>query len=116
MQFGVLGPLLAVADGRDVLPGRAKQRSLLGVLLLHANDVVSVDRLVEALGGERPPASAVTALQGHVSALRKLLGAARIETRAPGYLFRLEPEELDVQRVEQLLDAGRAAADRDRRA
>src|SRR5438132_1643080 len=111
MEFGLLGPLAVSRDGRDLLPTRAKQRALLAMLLLDANDVVSSDRLVEALWGERPPAKALNALHGHVSALRKGLGAERIETRAPGYLLLVEPGELDADRFEHLLAASRAATE-----
>src|SRR5213078_1105002 len=70
--------------------------------------VVSSDRLIDELWGDEQPASGVTALQVRVSQLRKALGpgADRLETRAPGYLLRLEPGELDLQRFERLV--GRA--------
>jgi len=77
------------------------------MLLLHRNEVVGSDRLVEALWGEAPPASAPTALHGHVSALRKLLGAERIRTHAPGYRLRVDPGELDLARFESLVVAAR---------
>src|SRR5438105_3490537 len=106
MEFRVLGPLEVVEDGR-VIPVSGKQRMLLGVLLVHANEVVSADRLVDALWGERPPATAQTALQVHVSQLRKLVGAERIETRTPGYRLIAGAEELDTSRFERLLTEGR---------
>ena len=65
------------------------------MLLLHPNEAVSTDRLIDAVWGEEPPASAAGALQVHVHALRKVLGADRIVTRAPGYLIRVEPAEID---------------------
>src|SRR5207302_6813170 len=99
------GSLEVVERGRSIQVTAQKQRVLLAVLLLHANEVVSSDRLVEALWGERPPDTAATALQVHVSQLRKLLDANRIETRAPGYRLRAAPEELDVARFEELLAA-----------
>ena len=67
-------------------PARPKQRALLAMLLLHREEVVPAAALIEALWGEEPPGTAQTALHGHVSALRKLLGADRIRTRPPGYL------------------------------
>jgi YVTN family beta-propeller protein len=103
MEFRVLGPLEVVDDGRDLTPARAKQRAVLAVLLLHANEVVGRDELIDALWGETPPPSAQTALHGHVSALRKLLGPERIETRTPGYLLRLSGQELDLARFEALV-------------
>jgi YVTN family beta-propeller protein len=103
MEFRVLGPLEVLDDGRDLTPARAKQRAVLAMLLLHANDVVARDQLIDALWGESPPPSAQTALHGHVSALRKLLGPERIETRTPGYLLRLSGDELDLARFEALV-------------
>ena len=102
MEFRVLGPLEARDSGRVVPLGAGKQRSLLGVLLLHANEAVSVDRLVDELWGERPPARATKLVQGYVSGLRKLLGADRLVTRRPGYLVRVEPSELDFVDFERL--------------
>ena len=82
---------------------RGRQRALLGYLLLRANEVVAQDRLVDALWGESPPASAVTALHGYVSRLRRVLGAGRLETRPPGYVLRVAPDELDLHRFRELL-------------
>ena len=103
MQFAVLGALEVIRDGQDLLPARAKQRALLAMLLLRANEVVPSETLMEGLWGERPPASALNALHGHVAALRKLLGAERIQTRSPGYLLRVERDELDLERFERLV-------------
>ena len=86
MEFRILGTLEVLDGGRELAPRRAKQRALLALLLLHANEPVASEVLVEALWGERPPPTALTALHGHVSALRKLLGPERILTRPPGYL------------------------------
>ena len=87
MEFRILGPLEVVADGRPLPLGGASQRALLALLLLHANEVVSSDRLIDELWAGEPPASGVTALQVRVSQLRKALGAdgERLETRPPGY-------------------------------
>src|SRR5262249_25508733 len=76
MEFRILGPL-EVRDGNVVLPVTGeKQRALLAILLLHANDVVSSDRLLDELWGSEPPESGPTALQVRVSQLRKALGPA----------------------------------------
>jgi DNA-binding SARP family transcriptional activator/DNA-binding CsgD family transcriptional regulator len=107
MEFRVLGPLEARDSGQVVPLGAGKQRSLLGVLLLHANEAVSVDRLVDELWGERPPARAPKLVQGYVSELRKLLGADRLVTRRPGYLVRVEPSELDFVEFERLVTRAR---------
>src|SRR5436190_18471762 len=76
------------------------------MLLLRRNSAVPVDDLVDALWGDDPPESAPTALQGQISALRKVLGAKRIETRAPGYVLKIEGAEVDTERFErQIADA-----------
>ena len=106
MEFRILGPLEVIEeDGVLPLTG-AKQRALLAVLLLHANEVVSSDRLIDDLWGETPPESGVTALQVRVSQLRKALeqGAAKLETRSPGYLIRVRPDELDLHRFSRLAE------------
>ena len=61
MEFRLLGPVEALRDGRPIALGGAKPRALLALLLLHANEVVSRDRLIDALWGERPPARPTTA-------------------------------------------------------
>src|SRR3954469_10697171 len=109
MEFRVLGPL-EVRDGEESLPlAGAKQRALLALLLLHANQVLSRDRLIDELWGERPPETAVQSLQVYVSRLRKLLPAETLLTRPPGYLLSVKPEELDLRRFEQLLAEGHQA-------
>ncbi len=71
MDYRILGPLEVCDGDRTVGLGGDKQRALLAVLLLHANEVVSADRLIDDLWGERPPASALRTLQAYVSRLRK---------------------------------------------
>src|SRR5437870_8679262 len=110
MEFAVLGPVEVRIDGQALPLGGPKQRALLALLLLSANEVVSRDRLVDALWGERAPASAHRSLDTYVYRLRALLGGDRIERRPPGYLLRVEPGELDLERFEALLEQGRAAA------
>jgi predicted ATPase/DNA-binding SARP family transcriptional activator len=110
VEFRLLGPLEVMGeDGAPIALGGPRPRALLTVLLLNANDVVSADRLIDAIWGEAPPASAANALQVHVHALRGALGADRIETRAPGYRLRVGDDELDVERFERLLVDGRPA-------
>ena len=109
MEFRVLGPLEVHEGGRSLPIGRGKERALLALLLLHANEVVSKDRLIDALWGETPPPTAPTALQVSVSKLRKTLGPARIVTRAPGYSLELQPDELDLRRFERLASEGASA-------
>src|SRR5688572_27114706 len=99
MEFRILGPLEVLDDSRRTVEiGSAKPRSLLAVLLLSANRVVSRDELVDALWGERAPGTAQKALQVYVSQLRKSLGRERILTHAGGYELRVQPGELDLER------------------
>ena len=110
MQYRVLGNFEVWSDGGEVALGAPKQRALLAALVLHANELVSVDRLIDDLWGERPPASAAKVVQVYVSQLRKALGSAgreAIVTRPCGYLVRLDPEQLDAYRFERLLADGR---------
>ena len=108
MKFRLLGSLEVDADGVDLTPVRPKQRALLAFLLLRVGEVVAIDDLVEALWGPRPTKTAQKALHGHISALRKRLGAERIETRSPGYRLLLrEGDELDVHRFERVVTAAR---------
>jgi DNA-binding SARP family transcriptional activator/pimeloyl-ACP methyl ester carboxylesterase len=115
VEFAILGPLKITDGGRELTPGRAKQRALLAMLLLRANEVVGTDQLVEGLWGESPPATAANALHGHVSSLRKRLRAERIETRPAGYRLRLDAGELDLARFEGLVAEARRAIEPERR-
>ncbi|MGZ6638050.1 MAG: BTAD domain-containing putative transcriptional regulator [Solirubrobacteraceae bacterium] len=111
MEFRILGPL-EVADGDATLAlGGVRQRTLLAILLLHANEVVSADRLIDELWGEHSPESGRSALQVRVSQLRKALGegGAQLLTRAPGYVLSLERGQLDLQRFERLVREAAAA-------
>ena len=114
MEFRILGPLEVVDDGAGLPLGGRKQRALLAVLLLNADEVVSSDKMIEALWGEGPPRTALTSLQNSVSRLRKLLGPERLVTRPPGYMLRLEGDSLDALRVRELTEAARPAEAPDR--
>jgi WD40 repeat protein/DNA-binding SARP family transcriptional activator len=112
LEFRILGPLVVRVDGTPVAIGGPKQRALLALLLLSANRVVSRERLVGELFAERSVNSADHALRNQVSRLRKVLSPAagdepRLVARAPGYLLRVEPSELDLERFERLVDDGR---------
>jgi DNA-binding SARP family transcriptional activator/tetratricopeptide (TPR) repeat protein len=107
MEFRILGPLEVLVDGRALELGGAKQRALLAILLLNANRVVSIERLIDALWDEEPTATAQKALQVYVSQLRKLVARERLQTKAPGYVLQVEPEELDLARFERLREQGR---------
>src|SRR5436309_8999846 len=106
MDFRILGPLEVSSEGRSLDLGGHKQRTLLALLLLEANRVVSSDRLIDALWEDKPPETAQKALQVHVSQLRKLVGRERLETRPPGYVLHVEHDELDLGRFQRLQDEG----------
>ncbi len=112
LEFRILGPLAVRVDGTSVPIGGPKQRALLALLLLSANRVVARQRLIEELFAEQSMNSADHALRNQVSRLRKVLAPtagdeARLVARAPGYLLRVEPSELDLENFERLVAAGR---------
>jgi DNA-binding SARP family transcriptional activator len=107
-EFRLLGPLEAVVDGTPVQLAAAKPRALLALLLLNRNRAVSTERLIDELWGDDPPAQATKSVQVYVSQLRKTLGPDRLVTRPPGYLLRVEPGELDLERFEELTAQARA--------
>jgi DNA-binding SARP family transcriptional activator len=113
MEFRLLGPLEASEREEPRALGGAKQRALLAVLLLNANQAVSVDRLMDELWGDQPPATATKSIQVYVSRLRRQLGDGRLLTRPPGYLLQVDPSELDLARFEQLLTQASEEAPRD---
>jgi DNA-binding SARP family transcriptional activator len=106
---------LEALDGqRRVELGRPKQRALLAVLLVHANQVVALDRLIEALWGQQPPAQATASLQAYVSNLRRALEPSRpartpsrvLVTQPPGYRLVVVPGDLDAARFVALAEEG----------
>jgi DNA-binding SARP family transcriptional activator len=116
VDFRVLGPLEAVAAGEAVPLGGPKQRALLALLLIHANEVVSIDTLIEELWGESPPRTAPAYIQNCVSRLRKALGPELLQTRPPGYVLRVNPQTIDARRFERLMQEAREAPARERAA
>jgi DNA-binding SARP family transcriptional activator len=113
MEFRILGPLEVCDDGRSLPLGGAKQRALLTILILNANRVVSVERLLDALWGEHQPTSGAKALHVYVSQLRKALAGDRVVTQPPGYVLRLDPEELDETRFCTLRSQAETAGPRE---
>jgi len=125
VEFRILGSL-EVWDGQRLAGlGRPKQRALLAVLLVHADQVVALDRLIEELWGQQPPAQATASLQTYVSNLRRVLEPGRpartplrvLVTQPPGYRLVVAPGELDAARFvalaaegHRLLGAGRPGA------
>jgi DNA-binding SARP family transcriptional activator len=110
LEFRILGPLEVVAGDGPIPLGGPKQRATLAILLLSANRVVSVERLADDLYSGAAPVTAVTQVQRQVSELRKALGPdCGVETRSPGYVIMLGPEQLDLDRFERRAEeAGRA--------
>ena len=89
MEFRILGPLEVVEQGRPLALGGPRQRALLALWLTRPNEVISTDRLIDELWGERTPKVARNALQYHVSQVRRLLAPSHaIITREPGSLIR----------------------------
>jgi WD40 repeat protein/DNA-binding SARP family transcriptional activator len=111
MRFGILGPLEVIAESGGVVAlGGARARALLAVLLLHANEPVSAERLAVALWGDDAPPGAIKTVQVHISRLRKALGESEIvQTTPAGYRLRVLRGELDAERFDELVDAGRRA-------
>jgi len=105
MEFRILGPLEVVDEGRILRLGSGRQLALVALLLLHANETISVDRLVDELWGESPPPTAAKIVRNSISLLRRELGD-RLVTQPPGYLLRVEERELDSERLERAVDSG----------
>jgi DNA-binding SARP family transcriptional activator len=108
MEFRILGALEMWDERGEVLLAGPKPRALLALLLLHPNQVVPADRLIDELWGEDSPEDAAAALRVNVSRLRKALPQDVLTTTSPGYLVRVEPNELDLHRFERLVDEGRS--------
>jgi WD40 repeat protein/DNA-binding SARP family transcriptional activator len=115
VEFRLLGPLEVVGDGGRAVPlGAGRRRALLAYLLLRPNEHVPSDRLIDALWGESPPATAAQMVQNQVSALRRELGAnGRLETRGSAYRLSIAPGERDLDRFEKLVAAGRTRLELD---
>src|SRR5690349_14076877 len=121
MDYRILGSFEVRVDGRLVGLGGEKPRAVLAILLLYRNEVVSADRLIDDLWGETPPATAPSTLRVYVSRLRKALGGAgeppaaagspdgSLMTHGGGYLLRVRPGELDLERFRELAERGRDA-------
>ena len=114
LQFRLLGPLEAQDGEQRVELGRPKQRALLAVLLVHANQVVPLDRLIEELWGEEPPPQAAASLQTYVSNLRRALEPGRparapsrvLVSQPPGYRLVVGAGDLDAARFAALATEG----------
>lgn len=112
LRVSVLGPVTVTVGGEPVPIGSPGARALLLLLVLHANQVVSIERIIDGLWGDDPPATARTIVHGYVSRLRRVLeqaggAAARLVTSAPGYELRIADDRVDLHRVRGLLAAAR---------
>src|SRR6202165_1796141 len=118
VEFRILGPLEVGIDGVELRLAGGKQRALLSLLLLHANHVVSTQRLLQDLWGDDPPDTAANMLQVYIAGLRRRLepnrstGAppSRVVTRDPGYLLVVADGEVDLAHHRALVEEGRALA------
>ncbi|MEO3930631.1 AfsR/SARP family transcriptional regulator [Micromonosporaceae bacterium B7E4] len=115
VRFRALGPLEIVHGGRECTPSAPKVLQVLALLVLRANQIVHMDTLIEQLWGEHPPRSALTTIQTYIYQLRRFLernafvgnGEEIVVTRVPGYILRVDPRQIDLQRFEQLAAIGR---------
>ena len=113
VRFRVLGSLEVEVDGALVELGGARQRAVLAVLLMHANEPVATDRLVSESWGETAPATATKTAQVYVSRLRRALGNDTLTTTPAGYLLRVPQGALDTDELEELRARAREADPRE---
>jgi len=111
MKFRILGPVEVELDGPPVSTKGRKPRALLGLLLLHRNEPVAPEQLIDDLWGESAPATAANTLQVYVSQVRKIV-SDRLRTEGGAYRLRVEPDELDAERFERLAGEGATALGR----
>jgi predicted ATPase/DNA-binding SARP family transcriptional activator len=118
MEFRLLGPL-EVADeaGHPIPLGPPRQRALLAALLLDAGTTVSIDRLVDMLWEEHPPATAATMVHGAIAGIRKALEPGKqrrvVVTESGGYKLDVAPEQIDAVRFERAVERARSELDHD---
>lgn len=111
LDFRILGPFEAV-DQQPLALGGRKQRAVLVALVLNRGEVVTADRLIEAIWGEQAPATAAKTLQVYVSNLRKALGNGHLVTQGRGYMLAAAPDQVDADRFAKLAAGGREALER----
>jgi DNA-binding SARP family transcriptional activator len=116
MDFRVLGPFEVRRDGVSIDLRGSKRRALLALLVIHANEVVRNERLIEDLWGEEQLADALAALRNHVSRLRKRVGSDVLVTKPWGYVLRVAPDQIDLTLFEQLVAEARPLPARERAA
>src|SRR5262245_18925565 len=114
-RFTILGPD-EVSAGELPVPGATpRHRAVLAYLLLNARTVLSADRLIDAVWGQTPPDTARAQIHAAVTAIRRVLRAARaegvLETRAAGYVALPAPGQLDLDKFNALVTAAQAEGD-----
>src|SRR5215813_6005629 len=110
LHFAVLGAFRVERDGRELDPGPRLQRALLAILVVEAGHVVPVDRLIDLLWREEPPAAAIASVQAYISQLRRVLEPGRqaraparvLVTQDPGYMLRADDDQVDALRFQAL--------------
>jgi predicted ATPase/DNA-binding SARP family transcriptional activator len=107
VEFRVLGPFDVLRNGGTIALGAHRQRALLLLLFLHSDELVSRDRLIDELWGERAPGSAPNMVQVYVSRLRKVLGPGLLVTQPPGYVLRVGEAQVDATKFEELVGQAR---------
>ncbi|HEU4318797.1 MAG TPA: BTAD domain-containing putative transcriptional regulator [Acidimicrobiia bacterium] len=114
LQFRLLGHLVVRGPDGEIALGSPKQKAVLAVLLLNANEIVSTDRIIHLVWGDSPPRTAEHSVQIYVSELRKSLTSGSpsdwIVTRPPGYVINVPPEAVDTARFERLVREGLSAS------
>ena len=115
LEFRILGPLEVSDETGHVALGGPRQRGLLAILVLEAGRVVATDRLIDLLWGEEAPKTATASLQNTIGRLRKALGSDVLETRSPGYVLSVEPDQIDARRFEKALADARRLPPAERR-
>jgi SARP family transcriptional regulator, regulator of embCAB operon len=122
IRFKVLGTLRVTNGDRDCTPTPPKMRSVLALLLLSANRVVQIDSIIEELWGDSSPRSAITTVQTYIYHLRRLFAAERCDppggqlllTKQGGYLFEIDPDQVDAQVFGCLVQQGRKQLEENR--
>src|SRR5215217_4665550 len=109
LEFRLLGALEVLLDERPLAVTGRRQRALVAILLLHANEVVPRYRLADALWRDRPPDGSANALAALVARLRRVLPREVLATRSGGYELRVDPDAIDILRFERLIQEGTSA-------
>jgi DNA-binding SARP family transcriptional activator len=116
MEFRLLGALEVINDGEDITPTAPKLREVLALLVLHANQLVRIESLIDELWGDNPPVSALSTLQTYIYKLRKVLfdrvAGITLVTKPAGYLAMVPPECVDVCAFEESVAEGLKAMER----